>query len=196
MCRKYSAIPNIEAPGCITEAVVSALEADGCKVLFIDLRKTCKRVVDGKDCSGITDRERRLGVLMTACELVVARRFFDIECSSVVSNSACWTKNLKVLLRLGLTGIRETMPICHIAKHAGHFDDKFASNLEYCTTLRRTVGDLVSSTVMQCSVRTVYEALVDAVWPWTKDRVLLDRVRLKRLTLDVMHLMSTKSTMS
>lgn len=95
MCPIEGRLIDPDRPSSKTEAVVAGMKLGGrVKVLFGDMRKDCRRISpDGKNssrCMQISPVESRDLVAMTALEIEIAEKHFDISFRSVLTFSECW----------------------------------------------------------------------------------------------------------
>lgn len=93
-CKKQHELVDVDDPyACATTQAVGAMRlGPGSKVLFMDLRKECRRTDDDDGCFHFSDTELQALTCQTALEILVAMDHYGIRFSAVVTFAEPWRK--------------------------------------------------------------------------------------------------------
>jgi len=161
-CPKFQD-PNIVEPHCRTEKIIAALQMMGYRVLLIDLRKTCRR--DRTNCRSFdNDAETNTLLVMTALEILVAIRHFQLNITSIISFAEPWSQQFTQLRKLLKADAPQlfTLPHLHIDKHLAYIgtppqrvSPRVAKSLA-SQEFRWLAGQLSDSGIYEASAKVIY----------------------------------------
>jgi hypothetical protein len=139
--------PKGDETSCLTDRIVDCLSMEGQNpIIYLDLRKECRRQKDDSGCHSIDENEIEVLMACTGLELQIGQKEFGISFKSVVTFSGCWDGDRwnRICQAIKL----EDVPHLHESRHLGWMKGNHL----------REFAESLSNTVMK---------------EWTKEEIVL-----------------------